>query len=205
MRNRYSRADESQQAQQADPWSPPGFLFFPRDWFGNTDLQRVSRDARLLLLELMALAWQGSDPGRLVGRGGEPLADADIGWSLRLDSGRVRALLDELGAAGQLHLDDRGALCFPALIEDHRRAVEVRSRRAAGGAKGGRPRRSPDGNLKGNLKVHLRAPLSEPSPAPAQPSSSTRESPPNPPPGGTAPADPVAPNGRRRKAFPWGR
>lgn len=108
----------------------PAYAWYPGDWWRDTALQSCSWEARALWRDLLDLMHDGDPYGHLAVKGkGIPIAT--VAKMIRLALPRLRRYLGELEAAGVSSRTSDGILFSRRMVRDE----DVRTRRAAGGAK----------------------------------------------------------------------
>jgi hypothetical protein len=104
--------------------------FYTRDWLGDLDLRGCSPLARSVLIDLMALAHEGTPYGHISDKSG-PLDSKFLASRLNLSIGRLGLALDELRKAERIHMHAGGGWYIKRMVIDE----EVRIKRAEGGKK----------------------------------------------------------------------
>jgi hypothetical protein len=112
----------------------PSFQFYPADWRKDTALQRCSIAARGLWIELMCIAHECEEYGKL-GQNGEAFSHKTLAKLVGLSPQTCKKLLAELERNKVFSRDDNGIIFSRRMIKDE----ELRNIRAKAGSMGGNP------------------------------------------------------------------
>ena len=118
----------------------PAFQFYPSDWRKDSGLRLCSIAARGLWVELMCIAHEGDEYGKLK-QNGRGFSHKTLGKLVGLSPQTCLKLLKELEENRVFSRDDDGTIYSRRMVRDE----EIRNIRAESGIKGGNP------NLLGNL------------------------------------------------------
>ena len=118
----------------------PSFQFYPADWRKHPGLRLCSIGARGMWIELMCIAHESDEYGKLK-QNGRAFSHQTIAKLVGLPPQTSLKLLKELEENGVFSRDEDGAIYSPRMIKDE----VIRNVRSEAGSKGGNP------ILRGNL------------------------------------------------------
>jgi hypothetical protein len=112
----------------------PAFQFYPGDWRKDENLSRCSLAAKGALIEVLCLAFQCEEKGKLITNGKPWLMD-DICHAIGGDIKLTRAAVKELLQKNVLKKDENGCIYSARMLRDE----SLRKVRREAGSKGGNP------------------------------------------------------------------
>jgi hypothetical protein len=142
----------------------PAFQFYPGDWRKDENLSRCSLAAKGALIEILCLAFQCEEKGKLITNGKPWLMD-DICHAIGGDIKVTRASVKELLQKNVLKKDENGCIYSARMLRDE----SLRKVRREAGSKGGNP------NLLNQKVNHTSNQTSNQSPTPSSSSSTSVE------------------------------
>lgn len=113
----------------------PSYQWYPGDFKRDVAVQACSFEARGLWREMMDLMHDGEPYGHLTA-GGIPIKIEELSRIIGKKTREVRAWMDELESRKVFSRTNDGVIFSRRMVRDH----DIRSKRAAGGSKGGNPK-----------------------------------------------------------------
>lgn len=117
----------------------PAFLFYPKDWRDDPELQMCSRPARSVWIDMLCLMFFAPVRGVCASGDGIPWQLEKIGAAIGGDVGTNVACIQELVSQGVASCNERGAIYSRRMVRDEQEREANRKRVAKSRAKAKNP------------------------------------------------------------------